>query len=194
MNPEEIAKFVPSDMRIKITQEIIEKIGIRPLSNLIGTNSKTVYRYKLGTACPTDPVMSKILGVMNEKSPELFAQFTSELNSKFTSAISGGEILREGPSAEVQPKILEKITPKKLPGELTRFEIYEKIGANPLERMVLARIIAALQVMETPSEEEISEKYHLQPETVGKYLKKLEELEYVEGDSNGRHRLLVKIT
>ena len=83
----DIARFIPSDMRARITKDIIDIIGIRPLSKMIGVNPKTVYKYKQGTARPTDETMKRILAVMEEKNPELFRRYLDMLRISFTEAL-----------------------------------------------------------------------------------------------------------
>ena len=83
----DIAKFMPSDMRIRVVQDVIMKMGIRPLSNAIGVNSKTVYKYKFGASCPTEGTMMRILMVLKERYPTLFKRYIDELRDNFSIAL-----------------------------------------------------------------------------------------------------------
>ncbi len=111
MGSAEVARFIPSDMRVRIVQDLIAEIGIRPLSNAIGVNSKTVYKYKHGIAHPTDETMTRILTIMEKEHPELFEKYATELRESFLAVVGSTPLQKQ---ALPEPKIAPK-KPKKKP-------------------------------------------------------------------------------
>lgn len=203
-----IVKFMPPDMRAKIVQDVIAGMGIRPLSNAIGVNSKTVYKYKFGFSCPTDETMVKILMVTREKYPNLFEKYVSELRDNFSTA------LKISPTLETLPVKNPKVTPpkpkpvKKLqhheaqkvkvettePVEVSKFVVYEKLGlSNPSDRIMLAKILAAMQGAQTFSPSAIAEKSNAPQDIVEKYADMLIKVGYAEKIARGMYRLAAKI-
>ena len=199
-----IAKFVPSDMRARIVKEMIGEMGIRPLSNAIGVNPKTVYKYKNGEALPKDETFAKILGVAREKYPTLFDKYVDELRESFSVALKfplvlGAARVKEPkrvprqalppPLAEPEPKI-ELPRPK----EVTKFEVYGRLGvSSPLDRMKLAKILGALRGMHTFGVADIARESNLPAAIVEKYTRMLAGAGYAEKISPGTYRLKVKI-
>jgi hypothetical protein len=115
----DVAKFVPSHMRTRIVQDLIAEMGIRPLSNAIGVNSKTVYKYKHGTACPTDEKMAKILVIIQEKHPKLFEKYINELRESFLAAVGPLPISKVAPpEPQIAPKVVRE--PQKRPKKKPR--------------------------------------------------------------------------
>ncbi|MCS7131763.1 MAG: hypothetical protein NZ934_03425, partial [Hadesarchaea archaeon] len=148
----DIAKYIPSEMRVQIVQDIIAEMGIRPLSNAIGVNSKTVYKYKCGQSCPTDETMAKILTIMKERYPALLMRYVNGLRNNFLAALESipTEAETVDPSELEAPKKpkhepkIRKLASKpavEAPTEVTKFEIYERLGlSNPMDRILLAKI------------------------------------------------------
>lgn len=196
-----VAKFMPLDMRTRIVQELIAEMGIRPLSNAIGVNSKTVYKYKFGSSCPTEDTMIRVLAVAKEKNPTLFNKYIEELRNNFSVALNNLPNLElqsiEEPVASVksQPSvILEHEIHVERPTEITKFAIYEKLGiSNPSDRMKLAKILAIMQGMESFTLSDIAQKSNFTLETIEKYTDMLFKAGYVEKTSDDNHRLAVKV-
>jgi hypothetical protein len=119
MGHADVAKFIPSNMRARIVQDLIAEVGIRPLSNAIGVNSKTVYKYKHGTARPTDEKMAKILVIIQEKHPKLFEKYINELRENFLAAVGLPPTSRVAfPEPEITPKVARE--PQKKPEKKPR--------------------------------------------------------------------------
>jgi DNA-binding MarR family transcriptional regulator len=198
---EGVAKFMPPDMRTRIVQELIAEMGIRPLSNAIGVNSKTVYRYKFGSSCPTEDTMMRVLAVAKEKNPALFNKYIEELRDNFSVALNNLPNLElqsiEEPAAPVksQPsEILEQEIRVERPTAATKFTIYEKLGvSNPSDRMKLVKILAIMQGMESFTLSDIAQKSNFTLETIEKYTDMLFKAGYVEKTSDDNHRLAVKV-
>lgn len=172
-----IAEFFPSEMRTEIVREMVRKMGIRPLSNSIGVNSKTIYKYNLGEAVPRDETLIRLLEVLRERDPDMFWEYVEKLRKGFEEALSA---LREGPSVEGQ-------------GEISRFEIYERLGiGNPSERMRLARILSFLASHGEFGAEELVEKTMLSREEVGRYLRGLLQQGILERTGEGTYRVRVR--
>ncbi len=86
----EITKYIPSEKRLTIAQEVIQEKGIRPLARKLDVNPKSVYKYKNGNAYPGDEVMSKILSIAeNDTEVDLNDHF-NELREDFLSAVEAG--------------------------------------------------------------------------------------------------------
>jgi hypothetical protein len=196
-----VAKFMPLDMRARIVQELIAEMGIRPLSNAIGVNSKTVYKYKFGSSCPTEGTMMRVLAVAKEKHPTLFNKYIEELRDNFSLALDNLPNLElqsiEEPAAPVksQPsEILEQEIRVQRPTEATKFTIYEKLGvSNPSDRMKLVKILAIMQGMESFTLSDVAQKSNFPLETIEKYTDMLFRAGYVEKTSDDNHRLAVKV-
>ena len=200
-----IAKFIPSDMRMRIVRDMITEMGIRPLSNAIGVNSKTVYKYKFGGSCPSDETMMRILMVLKERYPNLFKKYIDELQDNFSVAL---DILPKSeaqpvetaevtvPEAEKlqQPSVSEREIPIERATEVTKFVIYEDLEvSNPSDRMKLARILAVMQGMQTFSSEDIEQKSSFPSDIVQKYVAMLVKAGYVGEISPNTYQLRTKI-
>lgn len=83
----ELAKFIPSKMRLEIAQSVIEEKGIRPLAREVGVNPKSVYKYKRGTSHPGDEIMTKILAVAKKEESISLNKYMEELKGDFSRAI-----------------------------------------------------------------------------------------------------------
>jgi hypothetical protein len=200
----ELAKFIPLDMRTRIVQELIAEMGIRPLSNAIGVNSKTVYKYKFGSSCPSEGTMTKVLAVVKEKNPPLFNKYIEELRNNFSVALDNLPNLSnlelqpiEEPAAPVKSQkseILEQEIRVERPTEVTKFTIYEKLGvSNPSDRMKLVKILAIMQGVKSFTLSDIAQKSNFALETIEKYTDMLFKAGYVEKTSDDNHRLAVKV-
>jgi DNA-binding MarR family transcriptional regulator len=198
---DELAKFIPLDMRTRIVQELIAEMGIRPLSNAIGVNSKTVYKYKFGSSHPTEVTMIRVLAVAKEKHPALFNKYIEELRNNFTVALNNlpnlGPQSIEEPAAAVksqQQDILGQEIRVERPADVTKFAIYEKLGvSNPSDRMKLVKILAIMQGMESFTLSDIAQKSNFTLEIIEKYTDELFKAGYVEKTSDDNHRLAVKV-
>lgn len=201
----DIAKFIPSDMRIRVVQDVIMKMGIRPLSNAIGVNSKTVYKYKLGASCPTDETMMRILMVLKERYPDLFKRYIDELRDNFSIAL---DILPKSevqplemlgitvPTAEKlqQPVVLEREPSVERAAEVTKFAVYRDLEvSNPSDRMKLAKILAIMQGMQTFALADITQKSSVPPDIVEKYANLMIKAGYVREISHNTYQLRTKI-
>lgn len=200
----DIAKFMPSDMRMRIVQDVITEMGIRPLSNAIGVNSKTVYKYKFGASCPSDETMMKILVVLKERYPTLFKRYIDELQDNFSIAldilpkseaqpVKTAEIVHEG-EKEQQPSVSEREIPVERPTEVIKFAVYEDLEvSNPSDRMKLAKILAVMQGMQTFTLEDIAQKSSFPSDIVQKYVAMLVKAGYVGEISPNTYQMKVKI-
>jgi hypothetical protein len=196
-----LAKFMPLNMRTRIVQELIAEMGIRPLSNALGVNSKTVYKYKFGSSRPTEDTMTRVLAVAKEKYPAIFDKYIEELRDNFSVALNNLPNLElqsiEEPVATVksQPsEVLEQETRVERPTEATKFTIYEKLGVpNPSDRMKLAKILAIMQGMESFALPDVVQKSNFSLDIVKIYADKLLEAGYIEKISDDNYRLTVKV-
>lgn len=182
-----IAEFFPSGMRIEIVREMVKKMGIRPVSNYIGVNSKTVYKYNLGEAVPRDETLVRLLEVLREKDPSMFWECVEKLQKGFEEALSA---LKEG-REESKPPRVEKASIQE--GEISRFEVYERLGIeNPSERIRLARILSFLTSHGEVSVEELEEKTMLSRKEVENYLEKLLQHGILEEAGRGTYRVRIR--
>ncbi len=201
-----IARFMPPDMRTRITKDIIDVVGIRPLSKMISVNPKTVYKYKHGTARPTDGTMARILAVVKEKDPNQFREYLDALRTSFVRALEAPvEVGREVPKKpklgpRVRPKpprskpLERKVLPVEPPAQLSKFEMYSKLGlASPPDRMKLAKILAVVEGMESFSAKDLAQKANIPLATVKKYFEMLVDAGYLKKISRGTYQLRVKI-
>lgn len=203
----DIAKFIPSGMRARMVQDVIAEMGIRPLSNAIGVNSKTVYKYKCGSSCPTDKTMAEILTLMREKYPGLLERYIDELRKNFSVALEALLTLKiqpvKGPRAILRTKSIQRQrqpqmekrepTPKEAT-EVTKFVIYESLGlSNPADRMTLAKILAVMQGAQTFNVADIAQKSKISQDLVDSYINALVKAGHVEKLSGDAYRLAVKI-
>ncbi|MEM2266319.1 MAG: hypothetical protein DSO02_02300 [Hadesarchaea archaeon] len=177
-----IAEFFPSTMRVEIVREMVKKMGIRPVSNYIGVNSKTVYKYNLGEAVPRDETLVRLLQVLREKDPGMFWECVEKLQRDFEEALSA---LREG-----------KEEPVKKPPQgvgMSRFEVYEKLGIeNPSERMRLARILSFLTSQDELNMKELEEKTMLLKKELEDYVEKLLHHGILERTDRGTYRVRIR--
>lgn len=203
----DIAKFIPLDMRARMVQDVIAEMGIRPLSNAIGVNSKTVYKYKCGSSCPANETMAEILMLMREKYPSLLERYIDELRNNFSVALEALLTLKVQPIKEPrvtlrtkstqrqrQPKMEKREPTPKEATEVTKFVIYESLGlSNPADRMTLAKILAVMQGAQTFNTADIAQKSNISQDLVDRYTNMLVEAGHVEKISSGAYRLAVRI-
>jgi len=201
----DLAKFMPSDMRTRIVQDLITEMGIRPLSNAIGVNSKTVYKYKFGSSCPTDGTMMRIVEVVKERYPSLLKRYIDELQDDFSVALDILQKLEvrpiEKPRATVpkvkklqRPKVRKHEVPVERATEATKFTIYENLGvSNPSDRMTLAKILAVMQGMQIFALADVAQKSNIPLDIIKKYADMLIKGGYAEKTSRDTYRLMVKM-
>ena len=201
----DIAKFMPSDVRTRIVQDLITEMGIRPLSNAIGVNSKTVYKYKFGSSCPTDETMMRILAVAKEKYPGLLKRYIDELRDNFSVALDVlpnlGVRPIEKPRVAVhkvkkfqRPKVQKQEVPAGRAAEATKFTIYENLGiSNPSDRMALAKILAVMQGMQIFALADVAQKSNIPLDIVKKYAEMLMKAGYAEKTSHDTYRMMLKV-
>ncbi|KXA99744.1 hypothetical protein AKJ48_01805 [candidate division MSBL1 archaeon SCGC-AAA261O19] len=203
-----IAKFIPASMRSEIVQELINIVGIRPLSRKIGVNPKTVYNYKHGTAKPGDETMSRILAVMKEDQPHLLERHLERLQARFSNALEAPIELEEPPSREKpQPPSLPSVPPKEVQRppsepvarrptpktEVSLEEIFDKIGVSTsFDRMKAKNFLAGVRG-EGLSVEDIVERSGLSRSAVEKYLQALISENLIEEGPPGTYTLSVRI-
>lgn len=206
MTKENIARFMPSDMRARITKDIIDAVGIRPLSKMISVNPKTVYKYKHGAARPTDETMARILAVVKEKDSNRFKEYLDALRTSFVRALETPvEVSREAPKkpkrgVRVRPKpprskpLERKVPPAEPPAQLSKFEIYNKLGlTSPPDRMRLAKILAVAEGIQSFSAKGLAQKANLPLTTAKKYFEMLVGAGYLRKISRGTYQLSVKV-
>jgi hypothetical protein len=201
----DIAKFMPSDMRTRIVRDLIAGMGIRPLSNAIGVNSKTVYKYKCELSCPTDETMMKILAVVKEKYPGLLKRYIDELRGDFSDALDILSELEARPMEKLgvvtskvkklqRPEMPKHRVPVKRAIEATKFTIYENLGiSNPPDRMTLARILAVMQGMQIFALADVAQKSNVPMDVVKKYADMLVKAGYVREITQNTYRLTIKV-
>lgn len=201
MVEENIAKFVPSDMRIRITKDIIDAVGIRPLSKMIGVNPKTVYKYKHGTACPTDEKMARILAVMRVKNPNLFGKYLKMLRTSFMRALEEpvgrirriSEELSLGQFKSSRPKPVRQKFPSTEPAQISKFEIYNRLKlTSPPDRMKLAKILAIAGGMQSFGVKDLAQKANIPLNSVKEYVEKLVDTGFLKESSSGAYQLSVR--
>ncbi|MEM2426837.1 MAG: hypothetical protein QXF66_01370 [Candidatus Hadarchaeales archaeon] len=180
-----IAEFFPSTMRVEIVREMVKKMGIRPVSNYIGVNSKTVYKYNLGEAVPRDETLVRLLQVLREKDPGMFWECVEKLQRDFEEALSA---LREG---KEEPEPVKKSPLQEV--EMSRFEVYEKLGIeNPSERIRLARILSFLTSHDELNMKELEEKTMLPKKELEDYMEKLLHHGILERTDRGTYRVRIR--
>jgi hypothetical protein len=196
----EIVKFMPTEMRLRIVKEMVTRMGIRPLATTIDVNSKTIYKYKLGLAAPTDDTMDKILTTLAQRYPDLFEKYMSELKDKFRSAFENMEVStiksieRASTHAKKEEAPLARQAAAKIPTEMTKFEIYERLRIiSPADRIVWSKVLAIMQGMQTFSPADVSQRSSLAQEELLKMFQSLEKAGYLREISPNRYRLNVKI-
>lgn len=210
--------FIPSGIRLEIAQEIIERMGIRPLAREIGVNPKSVYKYKHGSAHPGDEVMERILAVAKREDPDLVEKYMDKLREDFSSALGTSiepkEILKtvEKESAKGRPEVahvsreggvVQKPTDRTSGGsgvaqesteEVTFDEICERMGVSiPFNRMKVKKILNALLEDPELSLGELVERTALSEGALDKYLEKMISEETVERVDSDVYRLLVEV-
>lgn len=213
----ELAKFIPSEIRLKIAQSVVKEKGIRPLAREIGVNPKSVYKYKEGTANPGDEVMSKILAVAEQEDSIKLEEYLEELKSEFLEALelsfepkqilTGDSEEQKGvseaksPTAEEKKGVVQESTDRK-PTEksvdekstLAMEEVYNRIGVKkPFNRSKVEKIIGSFSESSRPDLNEIVELSGLSEEATEKYLEKLASEKIVNRDSQNTYRLSVEI-
>lgn len=177
-----IAGFFPPEIRVEIVRTMVEKMGIRPVSNSIGVNSKTVYKYKLGEAVPRDETLVRLLQVLRERDPDTFWGYVERLQREFEEALSS--LRSGGEEVEAQPQE---------GAEISRFEVYRKLGVeNPAERVRLARILSFLAMCDEFRVGELEERVMLPREEVEDYLKRLWQHGLLERAEGGVYRVRIK--
>lgn len=177
---------------MEIVREMVKKMGIRPLSNSIGVNSKTVYKYNLGEAVPREETLGRLLDLLREKDPEMFWGYMKKLREGFEEALSSlQQEEREGVSGDLSsPPVEEGFSEGR---EVSRFEVYRALGIeNPSERVRLARILGLLSSAEEFGVNEVTEKTMLSREEVEDYLEKMAQRGLLERSGKGVYRVRVK--
>jgi hypothetical protein len=183
-----IAGFVPSEMRVEMVREMVRKMGIRPVSSSIGVNSKTVYKYNRGEAVPKDETLMKLLQVLKEKDPEAFWGYVGRLKEEFEKALLS---LKEGEKAQSQEPPPPQEAAEGM--ELSRFEIYERLGVeNPSERVRLARILSFLSNAREFKLEELVDRVMLPSGEVKEYLERMIQRGMLEKPERGIYRVRIR--
>lgn len=211
----DIVKFIPSDMRLKITQEFIKEKGIRPLAREVDVNPKSVYKYKEGSSCPGDEVMEKILASIKKEDSELFEKNMGLLRDEFSSAVNEAmeveEVLTSGKKAEVSVDQEEtergvvgpeetETTGEEAGGhepsgeKLSVEKICDKIGVkSPFNRSKVQKILNALDEIQEPGVGDLVEETSLSEDAIEKYLEMLENEDFLEEVESGIYILLTGI-
>lgn len=209
-----LTKFIPDKMRSEMVQELINEMGIRPLSRKIEVNPKTVYNYRHGASNPGDETMAKILIVMKENTPEILEKYLKKLQDEFSKAIEPPiEPSQLEPSKEEEQPSPKKAPPSEESGEsvseeptepvdrgstpqreVSINEIFEELGAaNPFDKMKVKNFLNPLRENEELSMDEIIEESGLSREVIEKHLETLTNRNRVEETSPGNYTLKVKI-
>ncbi len=186
-----IAGFFPSEMRVEMVREMVEKMGIRPVSNSIGVNSKTVYKYKLGEAVPRDETFIRLLEVLREKDPNTFWGYVEKLQRGFEEALSS--LKSGGERGSKVSRAGETQFPLQEAGEVSRFEVYERLGIeNPSERVRLARVLSFLATCTEFGAEELEERVMLPRDEAEEYLRRLVQHGLLERTKEGVYRVRIR--
>lgn len=187
-----IAGFIPSEMRVEMVREMIRKMGIRPVSNSIGVNSKTVYKYNIGEAVPKDETLIRLLQVLKERDPETFRGYVERLKEEFEKALLS--LKEEGRAESLEPSPSEETLRSPEGGvELSRFQIYERLGIeNPSERVRLARILSFLSSVGEFKLGELADRVMFSSEEVKEYLDKMVQHGILERPERGIYRVRIK--
>ncbi len=217
----EITKYIPSDKRLAIAQEVVEEEGIRPLARQLDVNPKSVYKYKKGNAHPGDEVMSKILSIAEEDTEIDLDEHLDELREDFLSALEsrkgemGAEEESEDTSTEsgtgkdseevskedsVGPESTEeKESPESVDEKTTESldldEICDKIDVtSPFNRTKVEKLLGAMKELENPEIEELIEESNLSRGAVEKYLERLQGKDLIDKSNEGTYNIKINIS
>ncbi|MFP4005091.1 MAG: winged helix-turn-helix domain-containing protein [Candidatus Hadarchaeia archaeon] len=208
-----IVKYIPPEVRLKITQDFIEEKGIRPLAREIDVNPKSVYKYKEGDSCPGHEVMEKILALVRKENEELYERNMELLENGFSNALdkalgggysnsveigvesvgqkatSGASVGSEETDSEGDKTVDFEETSEGIPSE----KICSEIGVtNPFNKSKIKKILDSLVNSPGLSMEELVEETSLSESAIEKYLEMLENNNFVEMDDSG-YKLLVGV-
>lgn len=211
----DLAKFVPSEMRLELAREVIEKTGIRPLARKIDVNPKSVYKYKRGTSHPSDKIMSKIIAVAAQEDSVSLNEYLDRLRMNFSKALedqvesegvlataSKEESTSQHPPAEVEnvdQEPTERMEEQKSVVEQSTEEIeFDKLCdvmevSTLFERSKLEKFIDAFIESPKLGLGELVELSGLSETAVEKYIERMEAEDFIEKDSKGRYQILVNI-
>ncbi len=208
-----VTKYIPSEMRLEIAQEVVREKGIRPLARKLDVNPKSVYKYKNGEAYPGDDVMDKLLEIADSDSEITLNDYMDSLREDFLSALDQSFEFSEGTGEEsstvgqqtheeggTEPSEGSESTDeseKDVDGESTKYslsEIYEEIDVtSPFNQTKVEKLIGALKELENPKIVGLIEGSNLSREAVEKYLEKLGSVDLVEEDEQGVYSLKAKV-
>lgn len=215
----EIAKYIPSEMRLDIAQDVIKTKGIRPLARELEVNPKSVYKYKKGSAHPGDEIMSKILAVARRDEDLSYDDYVQRLSDSFSQAmkedIGAEEVIpsaegEKGAGAEIESSseggtvgqqeteesvgqessVDEKPTKKELSPE----DISDRLGvSDPFEETKLRKTLSALTEEPQLRIDELVELTGLSRDAIERYLGLLNSENFVESVSEDTYTLNIEL-
>lgn len=212
----DIVKFIPPQLRLEITQKIIEENGIRPLAREIGVSPKSVYKYKRGEAHPRDEVMARILAIAKRDAPHLLDEVFDKLRNRFSNALESPidpeKVLATKPEEQTPSKPGPLPSPGKKGVDRKSTEEPSKRGVDQksTEGISFERVFARIgvseafnqskvgKILESLSEGKLNlsdlvEWTGLSTEAVEKYLEMLEAEEIVELTPSSNYKLSIKL-
>jgi len=217
----EITKYIPSEKRLAIAQEVVQEEGIRPLARKLDVNPKSVYKYKNGDAHPGDEVMSKILSIAEEDNEVDLGNHLSELREGFLSAIEAGigdsasvekeedtstepETGKDSEDKSSEDSVGSKSTEEEETSEgvdeettetLDLDQICDKIGVDsPFNRTKVEKLIGAMEELQDPEIGELIEESNLSRGAVEKYLEKLRDEDLIELSNEETYKIKINIS
>lgn len=217
----DLAKFIPSEMRLELAREVIEEMGIRPLARKIDVNPKSVYKYKRGTSHPSDEIMSKIIAVAAQEDSVSLNGYLERLKMNFSDALgsqvdseevfepTGGKEERAPPSSSTEFEGVDQEPTEQKEGqksvvERSTEEIEEEIDfeelcnvmvvSSPFDRSKLGKFIGSFRESPKLGLNEIIELSGLSESAVEKYIEKMEAEDFVKRDAEGDYQILVNIS
>lgn len=213
----EIAKFIPSKMRLELAQEVIEERGIRPLARELDVNPKSVYKYKHGTSHPGDEVMSKILAVAKEEGSVSLEGFFERLSESFDRALQESfdmegvlgpqEVGREAGATQeaaaqerdVGPEPTERegepsVDERPTEGGIPKGEVPERIGVtDTFNRLKVEKIVEVLDEEPGLTLGDVEERTGISGDAVEKYLEMMVSEGLARGSSEGGFQLSFEV-
>lgn len=213
----DLAKFIPSEMRLELAREVIEKTGIRPLARKIEVNPKSVYKYKRGTSHPSDEIMSKIIAVAAQEDSVSLNEHLERLKGNFSNALEsqiepeevlepmGGEEDSTSPSLSTKVDVVDQESTEQMEGQKSvverstediKFdELCDVMGVStPFDRSKLEKFIGAFRESPKLGLNELIELSGLSESAVEKYIERMEAENFIKRDAEGNYQILVNIS
>lgn len=212
-----LVRYIPSEVRLEMAQELIAEMGIRPLAREIGVNPKSVYKYKEGTAHPGNEVMSKILAVMNRRDPDLVDDYLERIREEFLEALQGPiksqellDSVKEAETSIAEPAFVREeggvgqrpTHPSEEEGpvgqeeteSLSLEDIYVRMGVtSPFNQKKVQKILHALEGSSGLDLSELADRTGISDEALERYLDGMIEEEVIIQEASGEFELSVEL-